>query len=84
MPKRNLLYFHGKASGDLSKYRSSRNKVTLELRRAKTNFFQRMNYRTPKEFWRAIKYLSKHQHVIPTLVDENESLARTASEKAAL
>ena len=38
MRKRNSLHSRGKASGDLSKYRSLRNKITLELHKAKKTF----------------------------------------------
>ena len=66
--KRNHLYMQGKLSGDLSKYRLKRNKVTSELCLARWNFFQKIN---PKEFWRAMKYLNKRQSNIPTLTDED-------------
>ena len=39
--KRNLLYKQGKLSGNLSKYKLKRNKVTSELRRAKRDFFRK-------------------------------------------
>ena len=48
--KRNCLYKQGKLSGDLSKYRLKRNKVTSELRLARRNFFQKINPKRPKEF----------------------------------
>ena len=38
--RRNLLYKQGKLSGDLSKYRRMRNKVTCKMRRAKRDYFQ--------------------------------------------
>ena len=80
--KRNLLYKRGKRSGNLSKYKSMRNKVTRELHRAKLKFFQKINPRNPKEFWRAIKYLNKQQSSIPSLVDEDGNKAATGAQKA--
>ena len=80
--RRNLLYKRGKLSGNLSKYKLMRNKVTRELRRAKKSYFQKINPKKPKEFWRAIKYLSKRQSSIPTLADEDGNEALTGSQKA--
>ena len=59
-----------------------RNKVTRELRRANKSYFQKINPKKPKEFWRAIKYLSKQQSSIPTLGDEDGNEALTGSQKA--
>ena len=59
-----------------------RNKVVRELRRVKESYFQKINPKKPKEFWRAIKYLSKQQSSIPTLVDEDGNEALTGSQKA--
>lgn len=82
--KRNRLYKQGKLSGNLSKYRLKRNKVTSELRLARRNFFQKLNPRKPKEFWRAMKYLNKCQSNIPTLIDEDGIEASSGSQKADL
>ena len=48
-----------------------KNKVTDELRKAKKSYFQKINPTNPKEFWRAINYLTKQQSSIPTLIDED-------------
>ena len=80
--KRNLLYKQGKLSGNLSKYKLKRNKVTSELRRAKRDFFQKINPKKPKEFWRAVKYLNKQQSTVPTLIDEDGTEAHSSSQKA--
>ena len=80
--RRNLLYKQGKLSGNLSKYKLMRNKVTWELRGVKKSYFQKINPKKPKEFWRTIKYLSKQQSSIPTLADEDGNEALTGSQKA--
>ena len=80
--KKNLLYKQGKLSGNLSKYRRMRNKVTSELRTAKRSYFQRLNPKNPKEFWKSIKFLNKKQSSIPTLTDEDGNEALTGSQKA--
>ena len=56
MRKRNLLYKRSKWLGEFSKYRSIRNKVTSELRKAQKHLFQSIKPHNPKEFWRAVKY----------------------------
>ena len=66
----------------LSKYRAIRNRVTSELRSAKRAYFQRLNPRNAKEFWKAVKYLSKQQSSIPTLVDDDNVEATSNSQKA--
>ena len=80
--KRNLLYKQGKLTGDLSKYKLLRNKVTSELRQAKRNFFKNLNPKKPKDFWKAVKYLNKQHSSIPMLIDEGGREAHTGPEKA--
>ena len=80
--KRNWLYKQGKRNGNLSKYRLKRNKITQELRQAKLGYFKKLNPKKPKEFWRAVKYLKKEQSTIPTLTDEDGTIAHTSSQKA--
>ena len=77
-------YKQGKLSGNLSKYRLKRNKVTSELHLARRNFFQTLDPRRSKEFWRATKYLNKCQSNIPTLIDEDGIEASSGSQKADL
>ena len=62
-----------------SKYKLMRNKVTRELRRAKESYFQKINPKKPKEFWRAINYLSKQQS---SIADEDGNEALFGSQKA--
>ena len=52
------------------------------MRRAKRDYFQKLNPKNPKEFWKAIKYLSKKQSSIPTLVDEDGKEAANGLQKA--
>jgi hypothetical protein len=69
-------------TGNFSKYRAMRNRVASELRSAKRSYFQKLNPKKPKEFWRAIKYLNKQKTTIPTLVDDDNVEATSNSEKA--
>lgn len=46
------------------------------------SYFQRINPKKPKKFWRAIKHLSNQQSSIPTLTDEEGNEAVTGSQKA--
>jgi hypothetical protein len=62
--------------------RRMRNKVTSELRAAKRSYFQKLNPKNPKEFWKSIKFLNKKQSSIPTLTDEDGNEALTGSHKA--
>ena len=80
--RRNLLYKRAKLTGNFSKYRAMRNKVASELRSAKRSYFQRLNPKKSKDFWRAIKYLNKQRSTIPTLVDEHKVEATSNIEKA--
>ena len=80
--RRNLLYKKGKLRGNLSMYKVMRNRVTSNLRKAKKAYFQNIDPKNPKEFWKLIKYLSKKQSSIPTLIDENGSEALTGLQKA--
>ena len=59
-----------------------RNKVTSALLSAKQSYFQRLNPKKSKEFWRAMKYLNKQQSTIPTFVDEYNVEATDNFEKA--
>ena len=65
MKRRNLLYRRAKRSGVYTKYKSARNKLVSEMRKAKSTFFKTLNPRNPKEFWRAVKFLNNlHSQVI--------------------
>ena len=84
MMERNAAYKQGKRLGDFIRYKRIRNKVTSELRKAKKHFFRSINLHNPKEFWRAVKYLTKNQHTIPYLIDHDGSEAHSSQEKASL
>ena len=53
------------------------------LRRAKAKYFKNLNPRDSKNFWKAVKYLSKQQSTIPTL-QHGEQTANTDLQKAEL
>ena len=59
-----------------------RSKVTSELRKAKKLFFQIINPHNLKEFWRAVKYLTKNQYNIPYLIDQDGSESHSSQEQA--
>ncbi len=50
-----------------SKFKKLRNKVVKLMRSAKSSYFQRLNPKDKKQFWKAVKYLNKQQSNIPTL-----------------
>ena len=66
-----------------SKFRKLRNKVVKLLRNAKSLYFQRLNPKNKKQFWKVVKYLNKQQSMIPTL-HYQDTTAETNSEKATL
>ena len=56
------------------KYRIARNQLVSKLREAKSAYFNRLNPRTCKSFWQAIKNINKKESSIPTLKDDNSSI----------
>ena len=36
------------------------------IRLAKKKYYHRLNLRSPKEFWKTIKYLNKNKHAVNT------------------
>jgi len=66
-----------------ARYRKARNRVVSLLRKAKSDYFQQLNPRDSKSFWKAVKYLNKTPSGIPALVYENVE-ANTDKEKADL
>ena len=62
---RNLLYKRAKLTGNFTKYKAMRNRVASELRFAKQSYFQRLNPKNSKDFWRAMKYLNRQKSTIP-------------------
>ena len=81
MKRRNLLFRRAKKTGNFLKYKSLRNKLVSEFRKAKSAYFGRLNPKNPKDFWRTVKYLNKKQSTIPTLVSETLE-ANSGIEKA--
>ena len=84
--KRNAAFQASSKSGKPehhSKYRKLRNKVVILMRSAKSSYFERLNPKDKKQFWKAIKYLNKLQSTIPIL-NYQDSTAESNSEKASL
>ena len=82
--RKNALYKRAKKTGDFSKYRYHRNKTVNLLRQAKKNFFQNINPKQPKMFWKACKLMYKTStSSIPVLSSDGTS-AHTSAEKAEL
>ena len=75
MRKRNYLYRKAKKSGNFCKYKKARNKTTAVLRASKKRYFEKLNPKKPKEFWRAMKYLKKKGATIPSLTDSTGQTA---------
>ena len=68
--KRNAAFQAARKSGKPehhSKFKKLRNKVVKLMRSAKSYYFQRLNPKDKKQFWKAVKYLNKQQSTIPTL-----------------
>ena len=80
--QRNLLYKRAKLTGSFSKYKAMWNRVASELQFAKQFYFQRLNPKNSKDFWRVMKYLNRQKSTIPALVDDNDTEATSNSEKA--
>ena len=54
---------------------------TVAIIRLAKKYYRRLNPRSPKEFWIAIKYLNKNKQSIPTLV-HNCTVAHSDTKKA--
>lgn len=84
MRRRNTLFSHVKRSNkrsDVEKYKRIRNRVVIQLRTAKSNFFKNLNPRSNKKFWSTVKYLNKRYNSIPVL-NQGSVTANTSKEKA--
>ena len=82
--KKNLLFKQAKLSGNFRKYKVHRNRTLADLRAAKKAYFQKLNPRDPKNFRRAVKFLSKTPHLsVPTLI-QGDTTATTDFDKANL
>ena len=66
-----------------TKYKKLRNKVVKMLHEAKNSYLNRLNVGSKKQFWKAVKELSKQQSTIPTL-HHQEATAETNYEKATM
>ena len=68
--RRTLLYRKAKRSGcprHLQQYKSVRNRFVKLLRKAKHDFFNKLNSANQKLFWKTIKHLQKTNSTIPVL-----------------
>ena len=68
--RRTLLYRKAKRSGcsrHLQQYKSVRNRFVKLLRKAKHDFFNKLNSANQKLFWKTIKHLQKTKSTIPVL-----------------
>ena len=86
MKKRDHLFKKAKRSCSpaiWSKYHSIRNKVTQQLRSAKSAFFSNINQADPKSFWALFRCTNQSDANLPTPTHNGVS-ARTSNEKADL
>ena len=67
----------------LAKYKKLRNRVVKMLREAKCSYLKQLNVMNKREFWKAVKVLSKQQSMIPTLHHQHV-IAETNYEKATM
>ena len=67
MKKRNLLFKRAKTSGNFGQFKLARNRTVAMLRRAKLNYFRKLNPRDPKKFWKTVKLVNMNKQPIPTL-----------------
>ena len=63
MKKRNQLFKKAKRTGNFRQYKLA----LAQLQLAKRRYFQTLNPKNPKKFWKAIKFLNKNKQSIPTL-----------------
>ncbi len=66
-----------------NRYKSLRNLVVSVIRRSRSAYFKNVNPSNKKEFWKAIKHLSKQKSSIPSL-SLNGVTASTDSAKATM
>ena len=83
MKKRNQLFKKGKRTGDFRQFKLARNRTLAQLRQAKRRYFNTLNPKQPKKFWKAIKFVNKSKHSIPTL-SLNSMVAHADVDKANL
>ena len=68
--KRNRLFKRAKRTGDFSHYKLARNRTLAQLRHARKVYFNSLNPKDPKKFWKVVKYLNKNRQAIPTLIKD--------------
>ena len=86
MRKRNSLYKRARKSGNpfiYQKYKQVRNNVVQELRRAKKQYFRKLDPSNPKQFWKTVKLMTKSTSSIPVL-ERNNVTAIKNSDKATM
>ena len=82
--KRNALFKRAKPFGDFFKYNRLLGQTVSQLRLAKKAFFQKINPKWPKEFWKACKLLCKSSNSsIPVLISDS-IITQSSTEKAEL
>ena len=84
MKKRDSLFRVAKRSSDpthWSKYKHQRNYVVKLLRKSKQDFFQQLNTRDAKTFWKTVRILNRQESSIPAL-EVNNTIIDTGLDKA--
>ena len=66
------------------KYKECRNRITCELRKAKSNYFRNLHVSDMKTFWRLMKALTRKDSSIPALHRSDSTLVCKKLEKANL
>ena len=85
MKMRNSLLKAYKSTGNQSKflkYKLYRNRIITELRKAKSNYFKKIQTSDPKTFWRLIKVLTRKKSFFPTLRASDSRLVHDDAVKA--
>ena len=84
MKKRDSLFRVAKRSSDpthWSKYKHHQNYVVKLLRKRKQDFFQQLNTRDAKTFWKTVRILNRQESSIPAL-EINNTIIDTDLDKA--
>ena len=84
MKKCDSLFRVAKRSSDpthWSKYKRQRNYVVTLLRKSKREFFQQLNTRDAKTFWKTVRILNRQEFLIPAL-EVNNTIIDTGLDKA--
>ena len=84
MKMRNSLFKAYKSTGNhlkFLKYKLCRNRIVTELRKAKLNFFKKIQTSDSKTFWKLIKVLTRRTSSIPTLCAPDSHLIHDDASK---